>query len=468
MFGQLFIARLKIAVRSKKYMFWTLFFPIALGTLFYFAFNSIYDSTKSRPIPVVIEASDKAVNEYKVMQAFSMLDRDKLSEDMVQYNTLKATAEAMGNEFNEEPPMSEEKLDILNDVDSFDAMTQVPLDTFNKEYLTDDPDKLDMSDLPLVKVLNGLEYENGTKMIEQISCSDHDEADKLLRDGDIAGIITINGLRDINLMVNGEGVNHSILSSIISRYLLQVDLTIDKINENPEESESMEEAIDASTLNLDYIDAKSTGGENKDPFIAYFYNLIAMICIMGSIASLNSVVNAQANQEATGIRIDSSPVNKALLELANLAAVTFIQIILIIITLTYLLYGLKLNFGGDTALIYLTAVLASTVGTSLGFFVGHVGKMKLEIKESILMAFILGGGFLSGLMYGDMKIIIEDSCPLFNRINPSAVISDAFLALNLYGPGIQYYKSIMYILIVDIVMLTVGVILSRKKSYRSL
>ena len=151
MFGQLFIARLKIAVRSKKYMFWTLFFPIALGTLFYFAFNSIYDSTKSRPIPVVIEASDKAVNEYKVMQAFSMLDRDKLSEDMVQYNTLKATAEAMGNEFNEEPPMSEEKLDILNDVDSFDAMTQVPLDTFNKEYLTDDPDKLDMSDLPLVK-----------------------------------------------------------------------------------------------------------------------------------------------------------------------------------------------------------------------------------------------------------------------------------------------------------------------------
>ena len=94
--------------------------------------------------------------------------------------------------------------------------------------------------------------------------------------------------------------------------------------------------------------------------------------------------------------------------------------------------------------------------------------MKLEIKEVILMAFILGGGFLSGLMYGDMKMIIEDSFPLFNRINPSAVISDAFLALNLYGPGTQYYRSIIYILVVDAVMLTVGIILSRKKSYRSL
>lgn len=468
MFGQMLIARLKMAVRSKKYMFWTLFFPLALGTLFYFAFSSIYESTKSEPIPVAIEVTDKALNEYKVIQAFSMLDRDKLSEDMEQYYTDKATAEAMGKEFDKEPPMADDDLDTLQDVKSFDDMVKVPLNVFNQDYLTGNPDSITESDLPLVKVFDDLEYEDGTKMVKAVEYKDHEEAEKLLKDGDISGIITIDGLRDIDLLVNGEGVNHSILSSIISEYLLQVDLTIDSINENPEDSADMEESIDTSTLNLDYIKEKSTGGDNKDPFITYFYNLLAMVCMMGSIATLNSVVNTQANQEATGIRIDSSPVNKAILELADFTAITLIQIVIILITLTYLMFGLKLKFGGDTGFIYLTAVLASTVGTSLGFFVGHLGKMKLEAKEGILMAFVLGGGFMSGLMVGDMKIIIEEKCPLFNRINPSAVITDAFLSLNLYGVGKYFYRSIIFILVVDFVMLTVGLILSKKKSYRSL
>lgn len=468
MFGRFFMARLKSAVRSKKYMFWTLFFPLGLGTLFYFAFSSVYDSIKSEPIPVAVEVTDEAINEYKVMQSFALLDRDKMEKDLEKYYEDKATAEAMGKAFDEEAPISEDALKTLQDVECFDDMINVPLDTFDKNYLTDDTDSIKASDLPFMQVIEDLEYEDGTKMIEQVSYKDRADAEQLLKDGDISGIITVNGLRDIKLLVNGEGVNHSILSSIISEYLLQVDLTIDRINDNPEETVEMEDAIDASTLSLDYVSEKSTGGENKDPFISYFYNLIAMVCIMGSIASMSSVVNAQANQNVTGIRIDSSPVNKAVLELAELSAVTLIQIVINMIMLTYLIFGLKLKFGGDIGMTYLTTILSSTVGTAFGFLVGHMGKMKMEAKEGLLMVLILGGGFLSGLMYGDMKAIIEANCPIINRINPSAVITDAFLSLNLYGVGSQYYRSIIYILIVDVVMLTLGLILSGRKSYRSL
>lgn len=468
MFGRIFMARLKSAVRSKKYMFWTLFFPLGLGTLFYFAFNSVYDSVKSEPIPVAVEVTDAAINEYKVMQSFALLDRDKLEKDVEQYNIDKATAEAMGQDFNEEAPISEDALKTLQDVKSFDDMIKVPLDTFDTKYLTEDTGSIKASDLPFIQVIEDLEFENGTKMIEQVPYKDRADAENLLKDGDIAGIITVNGLRDIKLLVNGEGVKHSILSSIISEYLLQVDLTIDRINETPDETEEMEDAIDASTLSLDYVSAKSTGGENKDPFITYFYNLIAMVCIMGSIASMSGVVSSQANQNVTGIRIDSSPVNKAVLELAELSAVTLIQIVINMIMLTYLIFILKLKFGGDIDMIYLTTILASTVGTSFGFLIGHLGRMKMEAKEGLLMVLILGGGFLSGLMYGDMKGIIEENCPIINRINPSAVITDAFLSLNLYGVGSHYYRSVTYILIVDAVMLTIGIILSRRKSYRSL
>jgi ABC-type multidrug transport system, permease component len=468
MFFRLILADFKVCLRSKRFLFWMLFFPIGLGTLYYFAFSSIYSSVKSEPIQVAVEVTDNAIDEYKVMQAFSMYDTDKIKEDFEKYYTDKATAEAMGKDFNEEPPISEDDLEALESIKTFDDMKGFSLDFFDEEYLTGDVNSIDSSDLPLVKVFNELTYEDGTQMVEMIPFTNRADAEKLLKDGDITGIVTINSLSDIKLLVNGSGVGHSILSSIISEYLLQMDLTIDRINDNPGEKEDVSSAIEASTFNLDYIKVNNTEGDNKDPFISYFYNLITMICLMGSMSSLASVVNTQANQGPTGIRIDCSPVNKTFLELANLAAMTLIQIGLIIIGLSYLIFGLKLHFGGDVLIIYLTAMLSCTVGSALGFLVGHIGQFKQEIKEAILMAVYLGGGFLSGLMYSDMKIIIEENCPIINRLNPSAVITDAFLSLNLFGPGKQYYRSIIYIIIIDIIMLTVGLMLSRRKGYKSL
>ena len=468
MFGKLILARLKIAVRSKRYIFWNLFFPLGLGTLFFFAFGTIYDSFKSKPIPVAVEVSDSAIEEYRVLQAFSMFDSDKLQKDMEQYYTDKATAEAMGKDFDKEPPISEEDLKTLDNIESFEDITSTPLSIFKDEYLTGNIDSITNKDLPLIQVLDELEYEDGVKMVEQISFKDHAEAEQLLSDGDIAGIITIDGLRDVNLLINGEGVNHSILSSIISEYLLQVDLTIDKISANSDEVDDMNTAIDSSSFNLEYIESKTYSGENKDPFIPYFYNLIAMVCLMGATASLNSLVNTQANQNATGIRIDSSPINKIVLELADLIAVTFIQSIIICIMLTYLIFGLGLQFGGNTAYIYLTSLLATLTGTLIGYFIGHIGRLKLEAKEAISMVIFLGGGFMSGLMYGDMKAIMEERFPLFNRINPSSVVTDAFLSLNLYGVGRNYYRSIISLIVFDLVLLTLGILLSRRKSYKSL
>ena len=472
MFFRLLKARLKIIVKSKVYLFWTLLFPLALGTLFYFAFNSIYSSIQSKPIPVVIEVNDSAVEEYKVLEAFSMLDKDSMEKDLEDYYKEKAKAEAMGQDFTKEPPVSEDDLDTLDSIESFDDVVNVPLSTFDNDYMTGDPETIERSDIPFIKVVEDLEYDDGTKMIEEVPCDSHEKAEELLKDGDIAGIITVNKINDVKLLVNGGGVNHSILSNIITKYLYQVNLTIDRMNaeagDSFEESSNVDELMDESTFNLDYVSVTASAGENKDPFVTYFYNLLSMVCVMGAIASLYTVVNTQANQSNLGIRIGSSPVNKALLEIADLVAVSVVQAIIVVITLTYLMFGLKIKFGGNTALIYLTAIAASTVGTSLGYFLAHIGSFRIEIKEALTMAVILGGGFLSGLMYGDMKSILEEKCSIVNRINPCAVITDAFLSLNLYGVGNVYYRSMIYILVLDIVMISIGIILSFKGSYKSL
>jgi len=471
MFGRICIAELKRLVRSKKYMFWTFAFPIMLGTLFYFAFSTIYSSQKSETIPVVIEVTDNAINEYKVLQAFSNLDTDQMSNDLEQYYEDKAVAEAMGESFDKEIPISDETMDKIEDVQSYDDMKKYDLADFPYDYLKVDRSEIDnisKDDLPFIKVLNDLTYDDGNKMVEEVEGITHEEAEKMLSDGDIAGIITVDSMQDIYLLVNGNGVKHSILSTIISEYKLEAGKAIDTINDDHENLERSSEIMDESTESIEYIEAKSTAGDNKDPFIAYFYNLIAMIAIMGSTASLNVIVMSQANQSDVGIRVDMSPSIKIIHELAQLLAVVILQSIILIFTLTYLIFILGINFGGNITFIYLTTLLAGLVGDTLGFMIAHFGKIAIDKKEAFLMAIFLGGGFMSGLMYGDMKIIVEQKAPWFNRINPSAVITDAFYALNVFGVGPRYYRALMYILITSGVMLLIGCILSRRSSYKSL
>ena len=472
MFGRIILTQLKFSFRSRKYIFWTLAFPIALGTLFYFAFNSIYSNNQNSPIPVVIEVTEDALNEYRVMEAFSHLDTDKISEDMKEYNESKAVAEAMGQDFTEEEPISEETLEHIEEVQSFEDMRDYNLDGFPYEYVTVDKSEIDAiekQDLPFMEIISDLTFDdNKTKMIKEVEVSRHEEALQLLKDGDIAGIITISGLNDISLEVNGGGVKHSILSSIIATYRLQVQKAIDTINDAPDELGSADTVMDESTKSIDFVEAKGMAGNNKDPFVSYFYNLIAMISIMGSFGSLSSIASNCANQTTTGIRIDTAPINKVFYELAQVVALILAQGAISFITLTYLILILGIRFGGNLGLIYLTAFLASVMGVILGYMVSHLGKMPADKKETILMAITLGGGFLSGLMIGDMKIIIEEKFPLFNRINPSAVITDAFYAINIFGPGPRYYRSLMYMLILSAVMLVIGIILSRRTSYKSL
>ncbi|MCR5293439.1 MAG: ABC transporter permease [Eubacterium sp.] len=468
MFGRIVIKTFKSALRSPKYIFWTLAFPIALGSLFAFAFGSIYSNEKTKPIPVVIEVTDGAIEEYKVIQCFSNLDGDRMQDDLEEYGKEAAMAEAMGQPFHKESPVSKDVLDKIDDVKGFDDLKQLTVDDLPMDYISINPDDVKEDDLPFIELMNTLEYDDGTGMIDRISVSDHDEAEALLEAGDIAGIIKVDGLTDVSMEENGYGVNHSILSSVISQYRLQVGLTIDTINEDSDRLDESDEMMDEAISGLDFIEIKRMNAENSDPFVQYFYNLIAMVSMMGSVASLSVIVESQANQSSVGMRLDGSPVNKTLFELATIFTMAVIQVAVAIIALTFYIYVLKINFGGNLGVVYLTTIIASIMGVNLGYVVAHMGKFRYEIKEGILMAIILVGGFMSGLMYGDMKAIMEEHFPIFNRINPSAVITDAFYALNVFGIGPRYYRALTYMLIMSAVLLIIGMIFSRKTTYKSL
>ena len=50
--------------------------------------------------------------------------------------------------------------------------------------------------------------------------------------------------------------------------------------------------------------------------------------------------------------------------------------------------------------------------------------------------------FLSGLMVGDMRMNIENSCPIINKINPAALITDSFYALEIYDTYDRFLTNI--------------------------
>ncbi len=476
MFIRLIFTQLKTAVRTKRYVFWTLFFPIGLGTLFSFAFNSIYEGNKSSTIPVAVIVEDNAMNEYKVMQAFSGIEESGMKEDLEEYYTEKATAEAMGTEFDKESPVDEDTLEMLEGIDGYEDMQDVAYDSLPQKYINDDVKNLTPQDLPFMDLLDQLEYENGKKMIEvkykgfpddSVNNLDLEKAEQFLKDGEIKGIITINALSDIKLEISENGISESILSNIISTYRQKTDLIISVMNDDVANAD-MEGLLAQTTENKEYTNTNNLTGGNKDVFVQYFYNLIAMICIMGSMASLGVVVDSQANQSYQGMRIDASPVNKMLYELAFQAGVVLVQEIVAMFALTFYTKVLGINFGADTGMVYLTTAVCTLLGCALGFFVGHVGSFSQNIKEVILMTFVLGGGFLSGLMLGDMKGMIEEKCPIINRINPSAVISEAFTSLNLFGVGDRYYRSMITVVAMTLVLTILGMLLSGRKQYASL
>lgn len=54
MFAHIFVTRFKCLIRNKQLMFWTLFFPIILGTFFYLAFSNINSANAFKPIPIAV------------------------------------------------------------------------------------------------------------------------------------------------------------------------------------------------------------------------------------------------------------------------------------------------------------------------------------------------------------------------------------------------------------------------------
>ena len=90
------------------------------------------------------------------------------------------------------------------------------------------------------------------------------------------------------------------------------------------------------------------------------------------------------------------------------------------------------------------------------------------MKGAIFMSITMTCSFLSGLMVGSMRILVETYCPIINRINPCALITDTFYSLAIYDSLERYTRNVITLFILSILFAIGGFLLTRRKKYANL
>ena len=116
----------------------------------------------------------------------------------------------------------------------------------------------------------------------------------------------------------------------------------------------------------------------------------------------------------------------------------------------------------------LISFLGSLIGVSMGIFVGSLGKMKEGIKIGIILGISMVCSFLSGLMNNTMKDLVEKNAPFLNRINPAALISDAFYCINVYNDPARYYRNVLTLAGMSAALVFASFLLIRRNRYDSI
>ena len=303
----------------------------------------------------------------------------------------------------------------------------------------------------------------GDDAMLKVTFTEESEAQELLFSGKVKGIIVAG--ETVTLQVSGKGIEQTILQEVISRVNLYRTVIEDALKTGPDEALA---AVNALREEVNACREVSPSADNPDVYVQYFYNLIAMVAICGSLTGLHVATNAQANQSEIGAKKSCSGTPKSIHLSAALLGSCLAQSVCMLLCVTFLRFVLRVNFGGNLLLVYASAVLSGCLGVAFGFFGGSIGRLKYEVKAAILLSFSMVLCFLSGLMMGNMKGILAEKAPIVNRLNPVAIVSDTFYCLNMYGDYRRFFTKVVAMLCYIVAFTVFGVLFSRRKKYASL
>ena len=303
---------------------------------------------------------------------------------------------------------------------------------------------------------------NGNHLISTQEFSKSDALSRLENE-QISGIYYVG--KSPSLTVVANGIPQSILQSVLSSYETGKNTIQQIVRTHPS---GLWKGIRQMLNQQEAITQVSLGGHTINGSVQFFYALIAMTCLYGCFIGFGSAITLQANLTALAARRCVTPTHKLTLILSEQIASFLLGYFDVIVLLIYLRYILKLDFQGKLGPMLLISFFGSLIGVSIGIFVGSLGKMKEGVKIGIILGISMICSFLSGLMNNTMKDIVEKNAPFINRINPAALISDAFYCINVYDDLERYYRNLITLAVMSVVLVTASFLLIRRENYDSI
>ena len=303
-------------------------------------------------------------------------------------------------------------------------------------------------------------------MLSATFCDDK-KARTLLEKGKVDGIFYTTDT--VELAVNSDlsdaSINQSILQSLLTQYYLNRDLIVQILTTNPGNIESLVDSIGQS---VDTRKEVSLTRNNTDTYDQYFYNLIAMACLYTAMGGINLAINNSANLSSLAARQTIAPAKRAALIGTELLAIILFESLLNMVSFLFIVTVLGVHMTTHLGLALLTILISTTFSITFGMFLGCVGPKSEGGKTGLMFAVVMPLCFLSGLMMGTMRMVVEKYAPFVNRINPAALISDSFYALNNYDTLTRYTGNILTLLLMTVLFLIISILVTRRKTYASL
>lgn len=337
---------------------------------------------------------------------------------------------------------------IYESNDTFNSVPTAVVFTEENENLRTVLDGIEASDEPLMK----------------LTYTDSEKAEDMLKNEEVEGVIYVDSEK-LTLAVAGEGMYETILKAFCDQYNSTAAIVAETVKNDPTAVPAVIEQMSREINTVE--DVKLVNG-NTNYYTEYFYNLIAMVGLFGSLIGLSITIDNQANLSALGARKNCSPTPKSISVAASLVSRFITQSVCMVICVTFLRFVLQIDLGEHLLLVYLAAILSGMVGVSLGFMVGSIGRGSKDTKQSITTAVVMASCFCSGLMVGNMKAIIGAKIPFFNSINPASVISDSFHSLTVYDSYDRFIVKIITMAAMVFIFGFIGFIFTRRRKYASL
>ena len=338
-------------------------------------------------------------------------------------------------------------------------------------------DNTDFQDNEIFKnAFEELSDENSDNQLFVTKYVDEVEAKDLLEKDEIVGFLKMEEDKP-KIVIQKNGISQTILKYVTEEIIQtssvveniskdEIQKEIDKGNYTFNSEEIIKNVLDR--VQNTEVEFENTANKNLNYMMIEFYTLIAMTCLYGGILGMVAINQVLPNMSNKGKRVAIAPTKKGVVVISSFLASYVVQLIGLALLFAYTIGVLKVDYGANTGLVVLLALVGSLTGLSIGVAVATVFKVGENAKTGIILAISMVGSFFSGMMGVTLKYVIDKSIPIINLLNPANMITDGYYALYYYNTLERYWFNIGSLLIVCAALLLLSFFSLRRQKYDSI